>query len=60
MTVSVPLAWFPKLMHASLDERNDFELSRRGIHWDILNEDISIEGFLARRGDIMFRLHSAA
>ncbi|AYL66969.1 hypothetical protein GHU52_21685 [Citrobacter cronae] len=47
-------------MHASLDERNDFELSRRGIHWDILNEDISIEGFLARRGDIMFRLHSAA
>ncbi|NUH56006.1 DUF2442 domain-containing protein [Citrobacter portucalensis] len=47
-------------MHASPDERNDFELSRRGIHWDSLNEDISIEGFLAGRGDIMFRLHSAA
>jgi len=47
-------------MHASPDERNDFELSRRGIHWDSLNEDISIEGLLAGRGDVTFRPHSAA
>ncbi|ASG53990.1 DUF2442 domain-containing protein [Salmonella enterica subsp. salamae] len=59
-TLGVPLAWFPKLMHASADERNDFELSRRGIHWDSLNEDISIEGLLAGRGDVTFRPHSAA
>lgn len=54
-TLGVPLAWFPKLMHASPDERNDFELSRRGIHWDSLNEDVSIEGLLAGRGDVTFR-----
>ncbi|EAB1655678.1 DUF2442 domain-containing protein [Salmonella enterica subsp. diarizonae] len=59
-TLGVPLAWFPKLMHASADERNDFELSRRGIHWDSLNEDISIEGLLGGRGDVTFRPHSAA
>ncbi|EDV9835047.1 DUF2442 domain-containing protein, partial [Salmonella enterica subsp. houtenae] len=58
-TLGVPLAWFPKLMHASPDERNDFELSRRGIHWDSLNEDVSIEGLLAGRGDVTFRPHSA-
>ncbi|WP_144816869.1 DUF2442 domain-containing protein [Enterobacter sp. DE0047] len=51
-TLGVPLAWFPKLMHASPDERNDYELSRRGIHWDSLDEDISIEGLLAGRGDV--------
>ena len=59
-TLGVPLAWFPKLMHASPDERNDFELSRRGIHWDSLNEDISVEGLLAGRGDVTFKPHSAA
>lgn len=30
LTLGVPLAWFPKLMHVSAVERNDFELSRRG------------------------------
>lgn len=52
-TLGVPLAWFPRLMHASPDERNDFELSPRGIHWDSLDEDISVEGLLAgRRCDV--------
>ena len=59
-TLCVPLAWFTKLMHASPDERNDFELSRRGIHWDSLDEDISVEGLLAGRGDVTFKPHSAA
>ncbi|WP_318389227.1 DUF2442 domain-containing protein [Enterobacter sp.] len=59
-TLGVPLAWFPKLMHASTDERNNFELSRRGIHWDSLDEDISVEGLLAGRGDVTFKPHSAA
>lgn len=57
-TLGVPLAWFPKLMHASSDERNDFELSPRGIHWDSLDEDISVEGLLAGRGDVAFIPHS--
>ncbi|WP_313114095.1 DUF2442 domain-containing protein [Pseudescherichia sp.] len=59
-TLGVPLAWSPKLLHASPDERNNFKLSRRGIHWDSLDEDISIEGLLAGRGDVTFKPHSAA
>lgn len=46
-TLGVPLTWFPKLMHASPEARTHFKLSARGIHWDELNEDISVEGLLA-------------
>ncbi|OVZ95933.1 hypothetical protein CBW53_17905 [Yersinia frederiksenii] len=59
-TLGVPLAWFPKLMHASADELARFELSARGIHWDELDEDISVEGLLAGRGDVTQRPHHAA
>lgn len=50
-TIGVPLAWFPRLLHASADERAQVELSRRGLHWDALDEDISIAGLLLGRGD---------
>jgi hypothetical protein len=50
-TVGVPLAWFPRLLHASPEERENYELSPRGIHWDSLDEDISVDGILAGRGD---------
>lgn len=59
-TLGVPLAWFPKLLHASPDARAQFELSPRGIHWDELDEDISVDGLLAGRGDITQRPHRAA
>ncbi|WP_342220885.1 DUF2442 domain-containing protein [Candidatus Fukatsuia endosymbiont of Tuberolachnus salignus] len=58
--LGVPLAWFPKLLHASEAERNQFELSARGIHWDSLDEDISIEGLLNGRRDVTHRPHHAA
>lgn len=45
-TLGIPLVWFPKLMHATVKSREKFEISARGIHWDELNEDISIEGLL--------------
>lgn len=50
-TISVPLAWFPRLLHATLDERNKLRLIGKGhgIHWEDLDEDISIEGLLAGR-----------
>jgi len=51
-TMGVPLVWFPKLLNASDRDRNDFELSKRGIHWDALDEDISVDGLLAGRGDV--------
>lgn len=50
-TVGVPLAWFPRLLHASPEQREDYELSYRGMHWEVLDEDISVEGILAGRGD---------
>lgn len=50
-TIGVPLAWFPRLLHADDDARADFELSIRGIHWDLLDEDISVVGLLKGQGD---------
>jgi len=50
-TLGVPLAWFPRLLHASPQQRNAVELSSRGLHWEALDEDISVEGLLAGRGD---------
>ena len=48
-TISVPLAWYPRLSHASAAERKRWCLIGRGvgIHWDDLDEDISVEGLLA-------------
>lgn len=50
-TLGVPPAWFPRLLRASPTDRIRFELSPGGIHWDHLDEDISIAGLLAGRGD---------
>jgi hypothetical protein len=50
-SVGVPLAWFPRLLHATPEQREQYELSRRGMHWEALDEDVSVEGILAGRGD---------
>jgi hypothetical protein len=48
-TISVPLAWYPRLTHASPSEQNNWRLIGKGygIHWEDLDEDISVEGLLA-------------
>jgi hypothetical protein len=51
-TLGVPLAWFPRLLHATPEQREQVELSRIGLHWEELDEDISIAGLLAGRGDL--------
>jgi hypothetical protein len=50
-TVSVPLAWYPRLAHGTSDERQNWRVTGRGegIHWVDLDEDISVEGLLAGR-----------
>jgi hypothetical protein len=50
-TISVPLEWFPRLLYATLNERSNWRLIGRGhgIHWEDIDEDISIEGLLAGR-----------
>ncbi len=50
-TIGVPLAWFPRLLNATPAQREKVELSRVGLHWDDIDEDISIAGLLAGRGD---------
>ena len=50
-TVRVPLAWFPRLLRATPAQRAKVELSRVGLHWEELDEDISIAGLLAGQGD---------
>lgn len=50
-TIAVPLGWFPRLAAARARARNRFELSRSGIHWAELDEDISVAGLLAGQAD---------
>jgi hypothetical protein len=52
--LSVPLAWYPRLLHGNKQEREKFELvgDGEGIHWPDLDEDISIEGLLAGRRSV--------
>ncbi len=47
-TISVPLAWYPRLLHGSQKERNNWRLtgSKQGIHWSELDEDISIKNII--------------
>ncbi len=48
-TISAPLAWYPRLSHATAEERNSMQLigGGRGIHWPALDEDISVANLLA-------------
>lgn len=50
-TISVPMAWYPRLLNATKEERNNWRLIGKGhgIHWKDLDEDISIENLLAGR-----------
>jgi hypothetical protein len=51
--LSIPLAWFPRLLHGTPDQREQWELigHGEGLHWEALDEDISIAGLLAGRSD---------
>ena len=59
-TIGVPLAWFPRLLHATPEQRAKVELSHAGLHWEEIDEDISIGGLLAGRGDMTQRHPHAA
>jgi hypothetical protein len=50
-SITVPLVWFPRLVHASASERSGWRLIGRGegIHWPQVDEDISVEALLAGR-----------
>ena len=50
-TISVPIAWYPRLLHGTSAERQNHRLIGQGlgVHWPQLDEDISVEGVLAGR-----------
>jgi len=50
-SISVPLAWYPRLNAGTEAERSNYELigDGEGIHWPKLDEDISVEGIIAGR-----------
>jgi len=47
-TISVPLAWYPRLLHGTAEERNNWRLigQGEGIHWPELDEDIGVENLV--------------
>ena len=49
--IAVPLAWYPRLVHATGEERRNWKLigGGQGIRWPDLDEDLSVEGLLAGR-----------
>ena len=57
-TIIVPLAWYPRLLHATPEQRNKWEICAGGygVHWPDIDEDSSTEGLLrgapAPRGKI--------
>jgi hypothetical protein len=50
-TITVPMAWFPRLLHGTRAQRSSWRLigSGEGIHWPDLDEDISVASLLAGR-----------
>jgi len=59
-TLGIPLAWFPRLLRGTREQREACRISSRGLHWEALGEDISIAGLLAGYGDQTGKLPSAA
>ena len=61
-TIGVPLALFPRLLHATPGQQRRYRISvtGEGLHWDEIDEDISVPGLLEGRGDATRRSPTAA
>ena len=59
-TIAVPLAWYPKLLHATLEQRANWQTCGGGfgIHWPDVDEDLSTEGLL--RGAPAPHIHTSS
>ena len=49
--LGVHYAWFPRLLNATPKQRENVEIGRSGLHWEEIDEDISVAGLLAGRRD---------
>ena len=59
-TLGVPIDWYPRLLHGAPALRDKVTISAGGLHWEELNEDISIAGLLAGQGNRTHRGKRAA
>lgn len=59
-TLGIPLAWYPRLLHGSPEDLRKVWISPTGLHWDELDEDISVQGLIAGRRDMTRTARSAA
>jgi hypothetical protein len=61
-TIGVPLAWFPRLLNATPEQRRNYRIgpSGNGLHWEEIDEDISVEGLLEGRADMTRQSPTAA
>lgn len=55
--IAVPLVWFPRLLHASTEQRAVFELigDGEGIHWPDVDEDVSVRGLVLGYPSVEYR-----
>jgi hypothetical protein len=44
--ITTPLAWYPRLLKASAEQRSHYEIMPMGVHWPLIDEDLSIAGML--------------
>jgi len=61
-TITVPLAWYPRLLHATQTQRSAWRISGGGygIHWEEIDEDLSSEGLLRGAPAHAYRTRGAA
>jgi len=61
-SLGVPLAWFPRLLNATPDQRKACRIGYggEGLHWEEIDEDISVAGLLAGQADMTHKPQSAA
>jgi hypothetical protein len=59
-TLGIRLTWFPRLLQAMHEQRPTCRISSRGLHWEALDEDISVAGLLAGLGDQTCKVATAA
>lgn len=59
-TLGIPLAWYPRLLRGTPALREQYFISPSGLHWDELDEDISIAGLIAGRADMTVASKQAA
>ena len=47
-TISAPFAWYPRLLHATPEQRSQCVIARAGygVHWPEIDEDLGVEGML--------------